>query len=84
MFHDLYYFQTFQPPTSSKQEVCNKPSYVEDGTMVAKILDFRLSESLKTRTPGPFAFPRLPLESWILHCLRENFLEYPRKLTKEF
>ena len=67
---------TFQPPSSSKREVCNKPSISQSGTMVAKILDFRLFESLKNALSRTFCSPKLSLESWILHCLRENFPVY--------
>ena len=33
------------------------PVYPGGGTVVANILDFRLSESLKMHSPGPFALP---------------------------
>ena len=36
------------------------PVYSGGGTVVAKILDFRLSESLKMRSPGPFALRNYP------------------------
>ena len=36
------------------------PIYLGDGNMVAKGLDFRLSESLKMRSPGPSALPNYP------------------------
>ena len=45
--------------------------------MVVKILDFRFFESLKSGLPKTFCFPKLFLGSWILHCLYENFPEYP-------
>ena len=34
--------------------------YLRSGNMVAEILNFRLSESLKMSSPGPFAFPNYP------------------------
>ena len=36
------------------------PIFPRDDTTVVKILDFRLSESLKMRSPGPFALPHYP------------------------
>ena len=30
-----------------------------------------------------FSSPKLSLESWILHCIRENFSEYLRDVTVE-
>ena len=36
------------------------PIYLGGGNMVAKVLDIRLSESLKMRSPGPFAPPNYP------------------------
>ena len=36
------------------------PIYLGGGNMVAKILNFRLSESLKMRCPGPFALQNYP------------------------
>ena len=48
--------------------------YPGGGTMVAKILDIRLSENLKIHSPGPFALSNYPcLESWIFHCRCKNF-----------
>ena len=51
--------------------------YSRDGAMVVKFLDFRLLESLKSALSRTFCSPKLSLESWILHCLCENFPEYP-------
>ena len=53
------------------------PVYSGAGTMVVKILDFRLFESLKSALSRTFCFPQLSLESWMLHWLCENFPEYP-------
>ena len=36
------------------------PVYPRGGTMVAKILDFGLFESLKMHSPGPFALSNYP------------------------
>ena len=36
------------------------PTYLGDDYMVAKVLDFRLSESLKMRSLGPIALPNYP------------------------
>ena len=48
------------------------------GAMVAKTLDFRLSERLKMRSPGPFAIPNY---LWKVGIFRENFLLYPPNIT---
>ena len=45
------------------------PIYLGGSTMVAKFLEFGLSESLKMRSPEAFCSSKLSLESWILHCL---------------
>ena len=42
-----------------------------------KSLDFRSSERPENAHSSTFRSPKLSLESWILHCLRENFSEYP-------
>ena len=49
-----------------------------------KILDSRLSESPKNEFSRTFYKPKLSLESEILHCLRQNFPEYPRDITAHF
>ena len=36
------------------------PIYLRGGNMVAKIFDFRLSESVKMRSPGPFSLLNYP------------------------
>ena len=45
------------------------PVYPGGGTLVAKILDFRLTESQKNAFSNTFCSPKLSLGSWILHCL---------------
>ena len=42
-----------------------------------KSLDFRSSERPENAHSSTFRSPKLSLESWILHCLRENLSEYP-------
>ena len=51
--------------------------------MFANFLDFGLSESLKVCFPEAICSPKLSLQSLILYCLRENFLEYPPNITIE-
>ena len=50
---------------------------------LGEILDFRLSKSPKNELSRDFFSPKLSLESWILHCIRENLSEYPRDVTVE-
>ena len=57
------------------------PVYPRGDTMVAKILDFRLFKNLQKGIFRTFCSPKLSLESLILHCLCENFLEYPSEIT---
>ena len=57
------------------------PIYSRGSTMVAKFLDFGLSESLKMHSLGAFCSPKLSLESRILHSLPENFPEYLPNIT---
>ena len=45
--------------------------------MLAKILDFRPFESLKSAFTGIFCTPKFSLGSLILYYLSKNFLEYP-------
>ena len=52
------------------------PVYLGGGTMVAKILDFRLFERIQYALFRTFCSPELSPESWILHCPCESFLEY--------
>ena len=52
------------------------PVYPGGDTMFAKFLDFSFFESLKNALFRAFCSPNISLESWILHCLRENFLKY--------
>ena len=59
--------RAFQPLSCSKWEVCNKPSISWRWQNVAKVLDFRLHESLKNALSRTFYSPKLSLESWILH-----------------
>ena len=73
--------RTFQPPSSSNGRFCNKPNISWTGTLVAKILDFRLFESLKNASSKTFCFLKLSLGSLILHCLGETFPEYPPDIT---
>ena len=49
--------------------------------MVAKILDFRLSESLKNALCKTFYSSKLSPESYMFHCLSQNFPEYPPDVT---
>ena len=53
------------------------PVYPRGGTMLVKILNFRLFESLKGAFSKIFCPPKFSLGSRILHCLCKNFLEYP-------
>ena len=53
------------------------PVYPRVGTMLVKILNFRLFESLKGAFSKIFCSPKFSLGSQILHCLCKNFLEYP-------
>ena len=71
----MYLYRTFQPPSSSKQEVCNKPNLI-GGTTGAKILDCRVFKNLKNAFSRTFCFPKLSLGSSILHCLCKNFPKY--------
>ena len=48
--------------------------------MVAKVLDFRLWKP-ENALSWPFYSPKLSLESWNLHRLREIFLKYPPNIT---
>ena len=52
------------------------PVYLGGGTMVTKILDFRLFERIQYALFRTFCSPELSPESWILHCPCESFLEY--------
>ena len=54
--------------------------YPGGGTMIAKILDFRLSENQKNALLRTCCSLKLSLESWILLCFSETFPEYPREL----
>ena len=56
-------------------------AYPGGGTMLPKILDFRLFKSLKNALSRTFYSPRLSLESSISRCLRENFSEYAFDIT---
>ena len=47
---------TFQPPSSGR--FLTNQVYPGGSTMVAKILDFKLFQSLKMHSPGPFALPK--------------------------
>ena len=49
--------------------VINPAQYPRGGTIVAKIFDFSLSESLTKALFRSFCSPKLSLERWILHCL---------------
>ena len=72
----------FQPPSSSKREVCNKPgTCLGDVTKIAKIFYFSLSESLKNSLFRTFSSPKSSLEHWILHFLCKNLPEYPPDIT---
>ena len=71
-----FLLHTFKPPSSSKREVCNKPSISRRWHHVCKFLDFSFFESLRNALFRAFCSPNISLESWILHCLRENFLKY--------
>ena len=53
------------------------PVYPVGCTMVAKILNFKLFESLKNALSRTFCSAKLSLGSWISHFLCENFPEYP-------
>ena len=57
------------------------PAYPRGGTMVVKILDFKLFQSLKNGLFRTFCSPKLSLGSWILHCFCKNFPEYPPNIT---
>ena len=57
------------------------PIYPGGSTMFANLLDFGLSESMKVCFPATICSPKLSLQSLILYCLRENFLEYPPNIT---
>ena len=73
----VFHFHTFQPPSSWKREVWNKTLDNVGGTMVAKIFNFRFSETQKKSFSRTFCSLKMSLEIRILHCLCENFLEYP-------
>ena len=49
--------------------------------MAAKILGFTLFETLQYGVFRTFCSPELSLKNWILHCVRENFPEYPPDIT---
>ena len=57
------------------------PVHVGGGSMVAKILNFRLSESLKNALSSILPSSELSLESSILHFLCKNLPEYPPGIT---
>ena len=66
-----------------KGRFVTKPKYLGDGTMVptrGKILDFRFPESPKNELSRTFCSPKSSLQSWIFHCLFENFREYLRDI----
>ena len=49
--------------------------YLVSGNMVAKGLDFRLSESLKMRSPGPFALLNYPKKVEFCMVFARTFLD---------
>ena len=60
----LQCIHTFQPPSSSKQEVCNEASISRRRHHTGgKILDFTLSESSKNELSWTFHSPNLSTES---------------------
>ena len=67
----MTYLHTFQPPSSSKREVCNNPVQPSDSAMFVKTLDFRLSENLKIPSPGRFALHDYPRKLNFALSLRE-------------
>ena len=73
------YLHTFQLPSSSKRRFVVNSVYPGGSSMIAKILDFRLSENALSRI---FCSAKLSLESWILNCLRENLFKCPPNITK--
>ena len=58
-----------------------KSRYPWGGTMVAKILDFRLFEHLKNTLFRTFSSSKLSIESWIFYFLHDNFPEFPPDVT---
>ena len=53
------------------------PLYPGGGTIIVKVMDFRLFESLKRALSRAFCSPKLSRGSCILNFLSENFPEYP-------
>ena len=51
--------------------------YPGGDTMIIKIMDSRLFESLKRALSRALWSPKLSLGSWVLNFLYENFPEYP-------
>ena len=63
--------RTFQSPSCSKQEVCNKPNITWRWHLGCQILDFRLFESLKNAPSKTFCSLKLSLGSWSLQSSGE-------------
>ena len=59
------------------------PVHLRGSTMAAKILDFRLSQSLKNALSRILNSPKVSLERWFLHFRCKNFSEFPPDLTIE-
>ena len=71
-------------PVAQNGRFLTKPVYLWGATMVLtrdNILDFRVSKIPKNKLFRTFCSPKLFLESWNLHWLRENFPDYPRDIT---
>ena len=64
------YYHTFQPPSSSKREVCNKPSIIR---RLPKIWILGFLKACKMHSPGSFAVPNY-------HYRKLNFA-YPPDIT---
>ena len=57
--------------------------HLRGSTMVAKILDFGLSQSLKNALSRILYSPKVSLERWFLHFFCKNFSEFPPDLIIE-